>query len=387
MTSHGKYTMLIDFIRKWYKTDEFIPLHMPRFHGKDKEYVADAIDSTFVSSVGKYVTQFEHEFAKLTGAEYAIAVVNGTTALQAALRLAGVGKGHEVITQPLTFVATVNAIIHNGAEPVFVDVDRETMGMCPNALEQFLDENYSRKETGVFNRATGRALTAIVPMHTFGFPCSMDKIMEIADSWGINVVEDSAEALGSEIHLKHCGTFGRMGIFSFNGNKIITCGGGGAIVTNDKDLAVKAKHLTTTAKTEHAWDYVHDETGYNFRMPNLNAALACAQLTRFENILADKRQLSNAYGEFFRKADYCKFVTEEDGCTSNYWLNTVITRDRKERDELLKTTNNAGIMTRPAWQLMTKLGMYRKCQKGDLNNALWLRKRIVNLPSSARENV
>ena len=378
------YSNLIKFIRDWYQTDQFIPLHEPRFKEIDREYVLDAIDSTFVSSVGKYVNKFERDLAAYLGVKRAVVTVNGTAALQVALRLAGVKGGDEVITQPLTFVATANAIAYNNASPVFIDVNRDTLGLCPDALEEFLDQHAEKRGESTFNKITGKRIAAMVPMHTFGHPCKMGRLIALADQWNIAVVEDAAESLGSKILTRHCGTFGKAGILSFNGNKTITCGGGGAIITNDAALADRAKHLTTTAKVNHPWEYVHDEVGYNYRMPNLNAALACAQLEQLNGILADKRMLANAYNAFFSEIDWCDFFKEPDGCTSNYWLNAVITLDKKQRDDLLKTTNDSGIMTRPIWQLMSDLEMYKQCQKGDLKNARWLHDRIVNFPSSAR---
>ncbi|MCP4719533.1 MAG: LegC family aminotransferase [Desulfobacteraceae bacterium] len=381
------YSDLIKFIRDWYQTKAFIPLHEPHFREIDRKYVLDAIDSTFVSSVGEYVDRFEQELAQYLGANYAVATVNGTAALQVALRLAGVKTNDEVITQPLSFVATANAIVYNNAVPVFVDVNRSTLGLCPHALEKFLDQNATKKEQGIFNKNTGKRISAIVPMHTFGHPCRMKQILEIADFWNLVVVEDSAEALGSKILKKHCATFGSLGVLSFNGNKTITCGGGGAIITNNKDLAQRAKHLTTTAKVNHKWEFAHDEIGYNYRMPNLNAALAAAQLEQVGDILKDKRKLANAYEEFFKKNVWGRLLTEPDGCTSNYWLNSVITQDKKGRDKILEKTNELGIMTRPAWELIPDLPVYKRCQKDNLENARWLAQRIVNLPSSARINV
>jgi aminotransferase in exopolysaccharide biosynthesis len=380
------YSHLIRFIKEWYQTDGIIPLHEPRFNDIDKRYVVDAIDSTFVSSVGAYVNRFEQNLAGYLGVKYAVATVNGTAALQVALKLAGVEQNCEVITQPLTFVATANAIIYNNASPVFIDVDRRTLGLCPDALERFLENHTVKNTTGVFNKNTGKRIAAIVPMHTFGHPCSMDKIVQLADSWKIPVIEDAAEALGSRISNRYCSTFGLAGVLSFNGNKTITCGGGGAIITNDARMAQKAKHLTTTAKLNHKWNFFHDETGYNFRLPNLNAALACSQLERLENILLDKRRLAESYNALFTQNDeWGAFVTEPDACKSNYWLNAVITFDKDQRDELLKKTNDAGIMTRPAWALMVDLPIYSKYQQDSLENARWLVKRIVNLPSSARK--
>ncbi len=377
---------LIEFIRDWYQTGDFIPLHEPHFKEIDKKYVLDAIDSTFVSSVGEYVNRFEKNLASYLGADHAVVTVNGTSALQLALKLAGVCSGDEVITQPLTFVATANAIAQNNADPVFVDVNPGTLGLCPDALEKFLSQRTVKKRGKTVNKVTGKPVSAIVPMHTFGHPCEMKKIMNLAADWNIPVVEDAAEALGSSIGSKFCGTFGKMGILSFNGNKTITCGGGGAIITNDREIAIRAKHLTTTAKTDHQWKFMHDEIGYNYRMPNLNAALACAQLEQLDHILKDKRKLSIAYENFFKESQWGYFFSELKGYTSNCWLNTIMTSDKKQRDDLLKKTNEAGIMTRPAWQLMPDLRMYKNCQKGDLKNARLLVDRIVNLPSSARIN-
>ena len=380
------YKDLIKFIKDWYQTDQFVPLHEPRFKKIDREYVLDAINSTFVSSVGEYVNRFEHDLAKYLNVKRTVVTVNGTAALQVALRLAGVKAGDEVITQPLTFVATANAIAYNNASPLFIDVNEKTLGLCPDALEQFLDQNAEKRGASTFNKITDKRISVMVPMHTFGHPCKMDQLLDLADQWNITIVEDAAESLGSRILNSHCGTLGKLGILSFNGNKTITCGGGGAIITNDDVLADRAKHLTTTAKVNHCWEYVHDEVGYNYRMPNLNAALACAQLEQLDGILSDKRELANAYNEFFSNVDWCDFVKEPEGCSSNYWLNAVIMPDRKQRDELLKITNDSGVMTRPLWQLMSDLTMYKHYRKGDLKNAQWLQDRIVNLPSSARLN-
>jgi len=381
------YNSLTNFIQDWYQTREFIPLHEPRFKAMDRKYLLDVIDSTFVSSVGEYVNKFEHRLAQYLGAEHAVAIVNGTAALQVALRLAGVQNGDEVITQPLTFVATANAIVHSNASPVFVDVNMDTLGLCPDALEMFLEKTAGKKGHVTINKNTGKKIAAILPMHTFGHPCKMQQIMELANHWQIEVVEDAAEALGSKISTQHCATFGRLGVLSFNGNKTITCGGGGAIITNDEKLAQRARHLTTTAKVSHPWEFVHDEIGYNYRLPNLNAALACAQLEQLDGILRDKRKLANAYSSFFSETGWGAFFNEPEGCTSNYWLNTLIAPDQTQRDAFLKETNESGIMTRPAWQLMPHLKMYKNCQQDDLQNAEWLSKRVVNLPSSARSNV
>ena len=380
------YNDLFQLIRNHFDSDEFIPLHEPRFTGLDRELVADAIDSTFVSSVGAYVDRFEKELAEKVGAKHAVVTVNGTCALQVALELAGVQAGDEVITQALTFVATANAISYNRAKPVFLDVDRETMGLSPDAGRQFLNEHTEQRDNGVFNTTTGKRIAAIVPMHTFGHPVRIAELCALADEWDIPVVEDAAEALGSKYKGRHCGTFGQMGVFSFNGNKTITCGAGGAIVTNDEALATRAKHLTTTAKVPHRWAFEHDEVGYNFRMPNLNAALACAQLQQLDQRLADKRELTNQYRDFFSAVDWAEFSDEPEDCEGNFWLNAILLKDAAERDRFLETSNSAGIMTRPAWKLMNQLEIYSHCQTDGLENSMWLEQRIVNLPSSARKH-
>jgi aminotransferase in exopolysaccharide biosynthesis len=392
------YNDLIDFIRTLYGTEDFIPLHAPTFTQKDKDYVMDAIDSTFVSSVGEYVNRFEKDLAAFTGAARAVATVNGTCALQAALKIVGVESNDEVITQPLTFAATANAIAHLGAAPVFVDVDGDTMGLSPDALENWLKENVEVKaETDnyqpqsqphpVFNKNTGRRIAAIVPMHTFGHPCRIEEIIAIAKTWSIPVVEDAAEAIGSWSKQTHCGLFGDLGVLSFNGNKTITCGGGGAILTQDETLADRAKHLTTTAKVPHPWEFDHDEIGYNYRLPNLNAALACAQLERLPDILKQKREIARAYQEFFASRDWGQFMAEPQDTQSNYWLCTIALADPTARDIFLEATNAAGVMTRPAWKLMTALPMYAGCQAGPLVNAHWLYDRLVNLPSGVQQTL
>lgn len=381
------FDSFIELVRNWYHTEDFIPLHEPRFGETDKAYVADAIDSTFVSSVGEYVNRFEKELAGYTEAKRAVAVMNGTAALHIALHVAGVGPEDEVITQPLTFVATANAIRYTGADPVFLDVDKDTMGLSPDAVETFFCQSCTKKADGVYNRKTGKRISAIVPMHTFGHPARMKELVEIGDEWGIPVVEDAAEALGSYRNHTHCGRFGTLGIFSFNGNKTITCGGGGALVTDDEALADRIKHLTTTAKKPHLWEYAHDAVGFNYRMPNLNAALACAQLGHLEDFLKDKRELAGAYGDFFKEVEWGDFFFEPENCTSNYWLCAVILADEAQRDKFLETTNAKGIMTRPIWKLMNHLPMYSACLTESLENAEWLYQRVVNIPSSARMNV
>lgn len=375
---------VIKYIREVFNTPEgFLPLHAPHFGGKEKEYLADTIDSTFVSSVGAYVNRFEEMMAEITGAKYAVATTNGTVALQLSLVSAGVKKGDEVITQPITFVATPNAITHVRATPVFVDVDKDTMGLSPEALRTFLEENATVKDGAAWNNTTGKKIAACIPMHTFGFPCRIDELVDVCNKWHITVIEDAAESLGSSYKGQHTGTFGKLGTFSFNGNKTLTCGGGGAIVTNDEALAKHAKHISTTAKVPHPWEFVHDEVGYNFRMPNLNAALACAQLEQLEAVLANKRELANKYSEYFADKEV-GFVTEGNDSKANYWLNCVVLKDLAERNTFLEATNGAAVMTRPIWRLMNKLEMYKHCQCGDLTNSEWLEDRVVNIPSSFR---
>jgi perosamine synthetase len=372
---------VITFIQDTYKTKEFIPLHEPRFVGNEKKYLNECIDSTFVSSVGKFVDEFENKIAKYTGAQYAVATSNGTSALHIALLLANIQQDDEVITQPITFVATCNAISYCGAQPVFVDVDRDTMGLSPAALKDFLENNTSVKNKQCINNKTGRVIKACVPMHTFGHPCRIDEIKDICDKYYIFLVEDSAESVGSFYKNKHTGRFGQVGIMSFNGNKIITAGGGGCIITSDKTLAKKAKHLSTTAKVPHKWDFNHDMVGYNYRMPNLNAALLVAQLENLDNFLHKKRKLSNMYEEFFKATEYV-FIKEPKECKSNYWLNSVIFKNKQQRDKFLNETNSQNIMTRPIWTLMNKLSMFENSQCGDLKNSEWLQGRTVNIPSS-----
>lgn len=381
--SKNLFSNVIEFIKSLYPDENPVPLHAPRFIGNEKKYVVDAIDSTFVSSVGKYVDRFEEMICEITGAQHAIATVNGTCALDIALKLAGVQPGDEVITQPLSFVATANSIAHCGARPIFLDVEQETLGLDPTALKNFLQVHARIEEDTCYNKTTDKRIAACVPMHTFGHPCRIDAIADICNHYHVTLVEDAAESLGSTYKDQHTGTFGLFGIYSFNGNKTVTCGGGGAIVTNDEALAKKAKHITTTAKVPHPYEYVHDMTGYNYRLPNLNAALACAQLEQLDSFVENKRELASRYQEFFESFDI-PFIKEPEHARSNYWLNAVIMSNRKTRDEFLKATNEAGVMTRPVWKLLNKLEMYKDCQTDALENAQWLEDRIVNIPSSVR---
>ena len=372
------------FIRSVFNEKEsFIPLHVPTFKGKEKQFLENCIDSTFVSSVGAYVNLFEENLSEITKTKKTIAVVNGTSALQVGLRLVGVKKNDEVITQALTFVATANAIAYNNAHPIFLDVDMDTMGLSPKAVKAFLEEYGDLREDGCYNKKTGRKISACMPMHTFGFPVHLEELIKVCKDWDIPIVEDAAESLGSEYKGKPTGGFGEVGAFSFNGNKIVTCGGGGGIVTNNIDLATKGKFLTTTAKEPHPYEYVHNELGYNFRMPNLNAALACAQLEQLNNFIDNKRELAGEYQNFFYEKGI-KFRTENEETKANYWLMCVELNDKKERDLFLETTNNSGVMTRPIWQLMYRLPMYKYCQIDGQKNAKFLEQRIVNIPSSVR---
>jgi aminotransferase in exopolysaccharide biosynthesis len=371
---------LISTVRDIYRTKEFIPLHAPVFVGREKEYVCQAIDSTFVSSVGTFVDRFEADVAQFTGSPRAIAVSNGTAALHTALILAGVEAGDLIITQPLTFVATCNAIAYCGAEAVFVDVDRERMSLSPVALEAWLNEAASLDNDGTCReRGSGKAIRAAVVMHTFGHPADLDRLAEIARRWNVVLIEDAAESLGSYYEGRHTGTIGQFGVLSFNGNKVITTGGGGMLLT-DQATGQRAKHLTTTAKRPHPYEFFHDEVGYNYRMPNLNAALGCAQLEQLNGFLVRKRELADFYRQALRGNDL-QFVDEPADSRANFWLNAVVCRDREHRDQLLQQTNAAGVMTRPIWTLMSRLPMFAKSRRGSLDHAEWLEARVVNLPS------
>ena len=379
----NQYQSVIDFIRSLYQTQDFIALHEPKFIGNEKAYLNDCIDTTFVSSVGKYVDWFEQLVAEYTGSKYAIATVNGTAALHVALKLVGVQRNDEVITQPLSFIATCNAISYCGAKPIFVDVDLDTLGMSPLSLKDFLSKNATKTPTGCINKITGKRIAGVVPMHTFGHPCRIDEIAQICNDFGIPLIEDAAESLGSYYQGKHTGTFGKLGAFSFNGNKTITTGGGGMIITNDEAIAKRAKHITTTAKQPHPYEFVHDEIGYNYRLPNVNAALGCAQMETLSQLLESKRLIANAYSKFFGDSNF-EFIHEPVNTTSNYWLNALVLEDKQSRDNFLSELNDAGVMTRPLWRLMNQLTMFSECQSSDITNAKWLEERVVNIPSSAR---
>lgn len=371
----------ISFVKETFNTKEFIPLHAPIFMGNEKKYLNECIDSTFVSSVGKFVDQFEADVAKFTNAKYAIATVNGTAALHIALLLAGVEHNDEVITQPLTFIATANALSYIGAFPVFTDVDKDTLGLSPEKLEFFLSKHTEMVNGVCVNKISKRKIKAVVPMHTFGLPLRIDEIIMVCNRYNIKVVEDAAESLGSYYKNKHTGTFGLLGTLSFNGNKTITTGGGGMILTNDEVLAKKAKHITTTAKIPHKWEFEHDMIGYNYRLPNINAALGCAQMESLSLILERKRIMANKYESFFVNSSI-NFITQPVNTISNYWLNAVVLDNLEERNCFLKETNDNGVMTRPIWKLMNSLVMFNNAQTGNLENAEWFEQRVVNIPSS-----
>lgn len=372
----------IDMVRSVYRTDALIPLHAPVFYGREKEYLNHCIDTTFVSSVGEYVDRFEAMTAEYTGAAGAVAAMNGTAALHIALQLAGVDQDSDVITQALTFVATSNAIRYCGAEPIYIDVDDDTLGMSPRALKTFLETHADQQAGQTVNRFSGRVIRAVLPMHSYGFPCRIREIVEICQSYNIPVIEDAAESLGSRIGTMHTGRFGQSAILSYNGNKTITTGGGGMIISDNTDLLKDAKHITTTAKTPHPWHYVHDQVGYNYRLTNLNAALGCAQMEYLDEILAQKRELHGRYTQFFTDHTSAQLLHEPEGSQSNYWLNAIRLPDRKTRDAFLEATNSAGVMTRPVWRLMTELPAFQNAQHDGLTVSRALADQIVNIPSS-----
>jgi len=441
----SNFKIITNFIRSTFQEpSDFIPLHDPRFIGNEKKYLNECIDSNFVSSVGKFVGRFERMCADYTGAKYAVAAMNGTSALHIALQLAGVQRDDEVITQALTFIATANAISYTGAKPVFIDVDMGTMGLSPMAMEAWMRENVEMRggegatlrlddyttsrlhagRSGVpisaavrelhddtttrqnqdglehreavqscgravaepsfhpYNKHTGKRISACVPMHTFGHPVKLKELKSVCDKYNIPLIEDAAESIGSYYNGKHTGTFGKLGILSFNGNKLITTGGGGMVLTDDEELAKMAKQLTTQAKVPHPYEFVHDHIGYNYRLTNINAALGCAQMESLDYLISLKRNLAEQYRSFFKNTEI-EFFTEPEHCRSNYWLNAIITKDKVQRDELLQFTNQNGVMTRPIWELMNRLPMFSDCQTDGLQNSIWFADRVVNIPSSA----
>ena len=379
-----KNKLIVDFIRNLYGSQS-VQLHRPTFEGNERQYLIDCIDSNFVSSVGTRVADFERQVEEFTGARFAISTVNGTAALHIALQLAGVSRDDEVITQALTFIATCNAISYCDAHPVFIDVDPDLMGMSAEALKRFLVSCAEKREGSVWNKTTGRRIAACLPMHTFGLPCRIQEIASVCAEWGIVLVEDAAESLGSYAGGQHTGTFGLFGTLSFNGNKIITTGGGGMIITNNEVFANRAKHLTTTAKISHPYEFVHDQVGYNYRLPNLNAALGCAQMEQLSWMLDVKREIADKYRTFFVE-QHVTMAVPLAGDIANNWLNAIVLSDKSERDEFLTYTNLEGVMTRPIWRLMSGLSMYKHCQHDGLENSRWLEERVVNIPSSVPDN-
>ena len=378
------YKKIVDFIHELYGSEEFVPLSVPKFVGNEKKYLNECIDTTFVSSVGKFVDRFEEDMAHYTGAKRAVVCVSGTNALHMALMLAGVERDDEVLTQALTFIATCNALSYIGAHPVFLDVDVKTMGLSPDAVKEWLAKNAEIRNGVCYNKRTGRRVKACVPMHTFGHPVRMDELLAVCEEYHIELVEDAAESIGSLYKGKHTGTFGKIGALSFNGNKTITTGGGGMLLFNDEELGAYAKHLTTQAKIPHRWEFRHDHIGYNYRMPNTNAALGCAQLEHIEEYVADKRATAAAYRDYFSRMDGIEFFVEPENTRSNYWLNAVLLPNREEQQTFLQYTNDNGVMTRPIWELMNRLPMFEHCETDHLTNTLMFADRVVNIPSSVR---
>lgn len=378
------FKKIVDFIHEMYRTDDTVPLSVPKFIGNEKRYLEECIDTTFVSSVGKFVDRFEDDMARYTGARKAVVCVSGTNALHMAMMLVGVERDDEVLTQALTFIATCNAISYIGAHPVFIDVDKSSMGLSPDALRQWLSEHAEVRNGECRNKSTGRRIKCCVPMHTFGHPVRIEDIVDVCNEYHIELVEDAAESIGSLYKGKHTGTFGKVGAISFNGNKTITTGGGGMLLFNDEELGLKAKHLTTQAKIPHRWEFRHDHIGYNYRMPNINAALGCAQLEHLDEFVADKRALALEYEKFFAGVDGVEFFKEPADCKSNYWLQAVILPDKESQLAFLEYTNDNGVMTRPIWELMNRLPMFENCQNDGLENTIWFADRVVNIPSSVR---
>ena len=378
------YQNVIGFIKELYGNADFVPLSAPKFIGNEKKYMEECIDSTYVSSVGKFVDRFEEDIASYTGCKRAVVCVSGTNALHMSLMLADVKRNDEVLTQALTFVATCNALSYIGAIPVFLDVDKDTMGLSPMAVREWLTKNSEQKDGECYNKRTGRRIKACVPMHTFGHPMHLDELVDILKEYHIELVEDAAESIGSLYKGKHTGTFGKVGALSFNGNKTITTGGGGMMLFNDEELGAYAKHLTTQAKVPHRWEFRHDHIGYNYRMPNINAALGCAQLENIEVYVNNKRETAKAYEEFFRNVPDIDFFVEPENTRSNYWLNVLIMKDKSSQLKFLQETNDNGVMTRPIWELMNRLPMFENCQHDSLDNTIWFADRVVNIPSSVR---
>lgn len=384
MDEEKKLNSVLETLQAVLPTERFLPLHEPLFRGNENKYVKECIDTGWVSSVGKFVDRFEKDLAAYTGVKRAVAVVNGTSALHICLILAGVKAGDEVLVPALTFVATANAVTYCQAVPHFVDSCYETLGLDPDKLEYYLSEIAEIRNGRCYNRKTGRRISAVVSMHTFGHPVDMDKVNAVAEKYHLKVVEDCAESIGSLYKGKHTGNFGLVSAMSFNGNKTITTGGGGAVLTNDEELGKLAKHLTTQAKMPHKWEFRHDMVGYNYRMPNINAALGCSQLEELPDFLVKKRALAEKYRKFFEGNESVDFFIEPDFAKSNYWFNALLLKPELAhmRDRLLVLLNDNNIMSRPVWNLMYTLEMYKDCPRMDCSNAEDIGRRLVNIPSS-----
>lgn len=378
------YSKVISFIQQLYGSADFVPLSVPRFIGNEKKYLEECIDTTFVSSVGKFVDRFEEEMALYTGTKKAVVCVSGTNALHMSLMLVGVERDDEVLTQALTFIATCNALSYIGARPIFIDVDKTTMGLSPDAMKEWLVRNAEIKNGQCYNKHTGRRVKACVPMHTFGHPVRIEELVALCEEYHIELVEDAAESIGSRYKNRHTGTFGKVGAISFNGNKTITTGGGGMMLFQDEELGKQAKHITTQAKISHRWEFRHDHIGYNYRMPNINAALGCAQLENLDKYTESKRQVAAEYEEFFKNIPGMEFFVDSEDTFSNYWLNAVILKDKEAQLDFLQQTNDNGVMTRPIWELMNRLPMFEHCENDGLKNTIWFADRVVNIPSSVR---
>lgn len=376
---------IVDVLQQQLARKEFVPLHEPVFAGNEWAYVKECLDTGWVSSVGKYVDEFERKLAEFTGVKRAVAVVNGTAALHVCLLLAGVEPGDEVLMPALTFIATANAVSYCHATPHFVDSEEVSFGVDAHKLDDYLHGIAEVRNGASYNKHTGRRIRALVPMHVFGHPVDLDAVVQVCEKYHIVLIEDAAESIGSYYKGVHTGNAGFVSALSFNGNKVVTTGGGGAILTNDEEVGRRAKHLTTTAKVPHRWAFVHDETGYNYRLPNINAALGCAQLEQLPGFLAAKRALAERYAQAFATVEGVRFVGEPSYAQSNYWLQTLLLDECRagERDAILQATNDAGLMTRPVWRLMPKLPMYSTCPAMDISVAENLEQRLVNIPSSA----
>ncbi|GHU76793.1 aminotransferase DegT [Spirochaetia bacterium] len=371
------------YIKHLYQNQTPVLLHCPEFLGYEKKYLAECIDTKYVSYVGRFVADMENKIKEITGAKYAVALVNGTAALHMLLFAVGLQPGDEVITQSLSFAATAAAIVHANGVPIFIDVERDTLGMSPESLKNFLSENAIIKDNKCINRKTGKEIKAVVPMHTFGHPVRINAVQKICDKYSLMLIEDAAESLGSVYKGKHTGTFGKAAILSFNGNKLVTTGGGGMVITDDEAIANRVRYISTTAKRPHRWEFYHDEVGYNLRMPSINAAVGLAQLEYFDRTLKNKRETADLYQQFFDSISI-KFITEPDNAKSNYWLNAIMFDDRKKRDEFLEYSNDNRVQTRPAWTLLHTLPPYRHCQHTETPNAEYIADRLVNIPSSVR---